>query len=95
MSTQKQKILELFDSGRWVPVEELQKVAWRYGARLYDLRTDGYVFEKKKQENGLEAWKIAYRPKGRLAMEPIGHFEMQEEKQNQDSLFELPPITAN
>lgn len=56
--TQKEKILKLFRKSGWVKVQTLQQIAWRFSARLYELRKEGYEFEKRRQKNGLEEWKL-------------------------------------
>ena len=49
MSTQKDKILDLLDSrGGWVSSIELNKIAFRYGAVIFDLRKEGYQISKKQ-----------------------------------------------
>ncbi|MDH4127335.1 MAG: hypothetical protein OEV44_01180 [Spirochaetota bacterium] len=57
--TQKDKLLQLLQKGSWVTVQQMQTIAWRYGARLHDLRVEGYEFEKRKQKNSrLEEWRL-------------------------------------
>lgn len=59
MKTQKEKIYDLLKTRKWIRVQELQKIAWRYGARLFDLRVDGCIFKKRRQKNcNLEEWKL-------------------------------------
>jgi len=58
---QKQRILKLLNDGNWHSTIELQKICWRYSARLWDLREDGYVFDKRPAtgyEGQIEEWKL-------------------------------------
>jgi len=57
MVTQKNKILKLLGDHNWHSVIELHEICWRYGGRLFDLRRDGYVLEKRKLGK-LEDWKL-------------------------------------
>jgi hypothetical protein len=60
--TQRDKILKLFEGGGWVRVQEMNPIAYRYGAILFDLRRDGYKFQKRKQWNStLEEWRLIGR----------------------------------
>lgn len=56
--SQKERMRSLFKRGRWVKVQELQRIAWRYGARIWDLKKEGLKFEKRRQECGLEEWRL-------------------------------------
>lgn len=56
--SQKQRILNLLKDGRWHNVTELHAIAWRYGGRLFDLRQEGHLFEKRIGKNGLEEWRL-------------------------------------
>lgn len=58
--TQKQRILRILRRKRWVKVQELNEIAWRYGAVLFELRKDGYVFQKRRQHDKphLEEWSL-------------------------------------
>jgi len=63
--TQKQKIIELMADQEWHSSAELHdKICWRYSARLYDLRRDGYLFEKKNDPDHqkLEFWRLVSAP---------------------------------
>ena len=46
--TQKQRLLRLLSDGAWHHFEELQRIGWRYSARLHDLKNDGFDHEIKK-----------------------------------------------
>jgi hypothetical protein len=48
--SQKEKILKLLLGGKTVHMRKLNNVAFRYGARLSDLRKDGYKI--KTIQNG-------------------------------------------
>ncbi len=56
--TQKEKILSLLDDGEYHNATELHGVCWRYVARIFDLKKEGYIFEKKRGQNGLEDWRL-------------------------------------
>lgn len=62
--THKEKILFLFKKRRWVNAKRLHdSVGWRFGARLFELRQDGYVMAKRRGFNGLDDWMIISEPK--------------------------------
>jgi hypothetical protein len=50
--TQRAKILQLLQEceGRWVPSYELAAIALQYGARVLELRRQGYRIENKLQD---------------------------------------------
>jgi len=57
--TQKGRILKLLKKRRWVKVQELHEIAWRYGACLCSLRKDGHMMIKRRQKDSrLEEWKL-------------------------------------
>jgi len=59
--TQKEKIVALLSDGRWHSTIELHVICWRYGARLWDLRRDGYVFEKRRTADPrIEEWRLLH-----------------------------------
>ena len=59
MKTQTEKIISLFKKRKWVPVQKLHEICWRYGARIYDLKKAGYRFEKRRQKDSvLEEWHL-------------------------------------
>jgi hypothetical protein len=60
--SQKEKILNLFYDKEWTNAEELHEICWRYGARIFDLKKQGFKFEKRKGVNGLEEWKLIDEP---------------------------------
>lgn len=64
--TQTERILQLFEPGGWVKVQEMNKIAFRYGAILFNLRKNGYVFQKRKQnflhKANLEEWRLIAKP---------------------------------
>jgi hypothetical protein len=61
--TQKEKIVALLSDGRWHSTIELHAICWRYGARLWDLRRDGYVFEKRRTPDPrIEEWRLVSAP---------------------------------
>ncbi len=65
--TQKDRILALFLKKKWVKVQELHAIAWRYGAVLFELRKSGLVFAKRIQKDcRLEEWNLVtkFRMKG-------------------------------
>ena len=64
MKTHKEKITSLLKKGRWVNATRLHdSVGWRFGARLFELRKDGYVFAKRRGPNGLDDWMMITKPK--------------------------------
>jgi hypothetical protein len=61
--THKEKIVALLSDGRWHSTIELHAICWRYGARLWDLRRDGYVFEKRRTPDPrIEEWRLVSAP---------------------------------
>lgn len=61
--SQRDKILKLFEGGGWVRVQEMNPIAYRYGAIMFNLRKEGYMFTKRRQYNSLlEEWKLVARP---------------------------------
>lgn len=49
--TMKQKIYDLLRDGNWHSFRELNKICFRYGARLWDLKQDGIDHEIKTIKN--------------------------------------------
>jgi len=45
--TGKQKVLSVLGDGHWHSYRELFDVYFKYTARIYELRKDGYVFEER------------------------------------------------
>ncbi len=72
--TQKQRILELLADGRWHNTIEMNKIAYRYSAILFDLRREGYTFSKKRDpafpDNIIEMWCLGSVPKAILIKQP-------------------------
>jgi hypothetical protein len=61
--THKEKIVALLSDRRWHSTVELHAICWRYGARLWDLRRDGYVFEKRRTPDPrIEEWRLVSAP---------------------------------
>jgi hypothetical protein len=56
--TQKDKILNLLRDKKTVTNYELNDICFRYGARLLDLRNDGYVITSKHIKDSL--WEFTY-----------------------------------
>jgi hypothetical protein len=56
--TQSQEILEYLKTGKWLsPIEALEKFgSFRLGARIFDLRKEGYSFDKRQGTNGKKRW---------------------------------------
>lgn len=50
--TQRGRILQLLkeNSGCWVPSHQLASIALQYGARIYELRKQGYKIDNKMQD---------------------------------------------
>jgi hypothetical protein len=55
---QKFKILALMSDCKFHLSTELHAICWRYGARLYDLKKEGYEFEKKRINSSIWAWRL-------------------------------------
>ena len=55
--THKQCIYNLLTDGQWHDFRELNGIAFRYSARLNDLKKDGIDHEIKK-ENGINYYRI-------------------------------------
>jgi hypothetical protein len=51
--TQKQRILKLLRDKKTVTNYELNEIGFRYGARLADLRSDGYVITSQHIKDSL------------------------------------------
>jgi len=67
----KERILDLLSDGQWHDTVELHAICWRYGARLWDLRRDGYVFEKRRTADPrIEEWRLVGRPEEMATREP-------------------------
>ena len=51
-TTQRERILQALQEcpGQWVPSYELAAIALQYGARIYELRKQGYLIENKAQD---------------------------------------------
>ena len=47
MSNQRERIESLMSDGEWHSGTELNRIAFRYGARLHEMRADGIVIEKR------------------------------------------------
>jgi hypothetical protein len=52
MKTKKDRILDLLKRRKTVSQRELNDIAYRYGARLFDLRADGYRIATKIGKKG-------------------------------------------
>lgn len=64
MATDCELVLAILSDGAWHNAEELHdRVCWRYGARLFNLRERGVVMEKRTSEfNGLDEWRLVALP---------------------------------
>jgi hypothetical protein len=70
--SQKWRILKILWDCKWHRVDELHEICWRYGARLWDLRREGFVFDKSRcQATRLERWKLINKTKMRPLMKGI------------------------
>lgn len=56
--SQKEKIIRLLSDHDWHSVVELHEICWRYGARICDLKKEGYVLDKRKGFKNLEEWRL-------------------------------------
>ena len=57
--SQKQRVIDLLMTRRWVKVQEFHKIGWRYGHILWVLRKEGFDLDKRKQKKTrLEEWKL-------------------------------------
>ena len=63
--TKKEKILQLLRDGKWHSTVELNQICFRYGARLHELKKEGYFFEKKKApwNRNIELWRLVLEPR--------------------------------
>ena len=60
---QSDKILDLLSDGKFHTTIELNAICWRYGARLWDLREAGYLFEKRPGLiRPIEEWRLVGYP---------------------------------
>ena len=57
--TKKEKILELLMDFKWHSNAELSKITPRYGARLKELRDEGYMIEKEYVGEGLWLYRLS------------------------------------
>lgn len=74
--SQKEIIIALLSDRQWHTTAELNDICFRYGARLWDLRHEGYVFDEQRIGNGpLWRWKLLKTPE-QVALEP--HLERTE-----------------
>ncbi|MFA5376541.1 MAG: hypothetical protein WC455_12415 [Dehalococcoidia bacterium] len=66
--TQKQRIFDRLMPadrkmpGHWVSMRDLNAICFRYGARLYDLRRDGYEFEEYRNHDGEWFYRVTSFP---------------------------------
>jgi hypothetical protein len=60
--TQKQRILDLMAPRQWVHFRDLNDICFRYGARLYDLRKEGYEFEERRDDKGIWWYRLSATP---------------------------------
>jgi len=57
--SQTDKILNLLKDGKWHSTIELHQICWRYGARLFDMREQGYKLEKRPSSvPKIEEWRL-------------------------------------
>ena len=57
--TQKERILELMSDHEWHDARELNRICFRYGARLWELINDeGYPIEKSHKKGTLWQWRL-------------------------------------
>ena len=62
MTTKRDKILGLFLRKNWVPNYKLNRIAFRYGAIIFDLRKEGYEFSLNYKGKGLVFYKLTKDP---------------------------------
>ena len=56
--TQKEKLLLLFSDGKFHNNYSLNKICFRYGARLHEMSKKGYIFEKKHDGGTMWSWRL-------------------------------------
>lgn len=57
--SQKDRVLALLKKKRWVKVQEMHAIAWRYGDILFRLRKEGHLMKKRVQADcRLEEWSL-------------------------------------
>jgi len=74
--THKQRILDLLADRQWHSTPELNAICWSFGQRLWDLRREGYAFEKRVKQTRprIEEWRLIAMPSAmaeELAPAPI------------------------
>jgi len=63
MKTKEQKVLELLRSRKNGAMNtELNRICFRYGARIADLRAKRYIIETKREGEGLYSYKLIKEP---------------------------------
>jgi hypothetical protein len=76
--SQKERIIALLSDRLWHTTEELNDLCYRYGARLFELRREGYVFTEERIGKGpLWRWRLEKTPE-QVALEP--HLERTNEE---------------
>lgn len=92
--TQKEKILKLFEGGGWVKVQEMNVVAFRYGAIIFNLKKEGYNFIKRKQSfSNLEEWKMVERLRPATLAEEVSLVMPNPKNALKDAVNEVLPLT--
>ena len=59
--TKREQILQLLMDGKWHSNAELSKITPRYGARLKELRDEGWIIEKEYVGEGLWLYRLVPR----------------------------------
>ena len=50
--TKKQLVLDALASGEWTHMQRLNRIAFRYGARIEELRKEGHIIETRRIGDG-------------------------------------------
>ena len=57
--THKDALFALMQDGRWHHMAEMQRVGgWRYGARLHELKNQGWQYEKRSVGNDVFEYRL-------------------------------------
>ena len=59
--TKKEQVLMLLLDGEWHTSDELKRITHRFSARLYDLRREGWLIERKYLGDGIWAFRLVGR----------------------------------
>lgn len=61
-TTQTQKILNLLKDNSYVTNIQLNRICYRYSARIHELRNEGYEIEREYEKPGVWRYWLVYEP---------------------------------